>query len=155
MRSWTTIHFRLLQLRRSESGGAALELAIVLPILVLLAMGAADFGRLYFNAIAVADAAKAGAQYGARDINYSGDTASMTAQAVADASPVTLDTVTSSRFCRCSNGSTPSCTGSCSGYGVPQVFVAVRVRKTFNTLFKYPGILSAVPVIRTATIRIQ
>ena len=139
----------------NRRGGALLELAVVMPVLILLAVGVADYARAYKTSVAVVNAAAAATQVGARSAGASGDTAAMTSQAIADASPVTLDTVTSSRFCRCSNGSTPACTGSCSGYGVPQVFVQVRVRKNYAMLFRYPGLPATIAVMRTATLRVQ
>jgi hypothetical protein len=143
------------RITRNRRGGAALEFAVVMPMLILLAIGVADYARAYKTSLAVVNAAAAGTQVGARSVAVSGDTAAMTAQAIADASPVSLDTVTSSRFCRCSDGSTPACTGSCSGYGVPQVFVRVGVRKNYSMLFRYPGLPTTIAVMRTATLRVQ
>ena len=54
----------LLRLRSSEHGGALAELAVVLPLLILIAIGVMDYGRVYFTAIAVANAARAGAEWG-------------------------------------------------------------------------------------------
>ena len=45
-------------------GAAAVELAIVLPILVTVLLGATDFGRFSYSAIAVANAARSGAARG-------------------------------------------------------------------------------------------
>lgn len=45
-------------------GAAAVELAIVLPILVTVLLGATDFGRFSYSAIAVANAARSGAASG-------------------------------------------------------------------------------------------
>ena len=45
-------------------GAAAVELAIVLPILVTVLLGATDFGRFSYSAIAVANAARSGAACG-------------------------------------------------------------------------------------------
>lgn len=42
---------------RDERGQALTELAVLLPLLVLIAMGALDFGRLYFAYTTVANAA--------------------------------------------------------------------------------------------------
>jgi Flp pilus assembly protein TadG len=51
---------------RSERNGAlAIEFAIVLPLLMLLLLGAIDFGRFSHTAIAVANAARSGAGVGA------------------------------------------------------------------------------------------
>ena len=63
--------------RRSESGGAAVELAVVLPFLLLIVAGVVDYGRAYYTATTVANAARAGAEYGARDPAFTGDTAEM------------------------------------------------------------------------------
>lgn len=46
---------------RRRGGVAALELAIVLPLLILLLLGACDFGRFAHTQVAVASAARAGA----------------------------------------------------------------------------------------------
>lgn len=48
----------------SRRGQALAELAILLPLLIILVMGAADFGRVYYHFMAVESAAAAGAQYG-------------------------------------------------------------------------------------------
>jgi Flp pilus assembly protein TadG len=50
-----------------ELGQALVELAISLPLLLLLLFGAVQFGRLAYMAIEVSDAAKAAAQYGAQN----------------------------------------------------------------------------------------
>jgi Flp pilus assembly protein TadG len=49
----------------SRDGAATLETAIVLPTLLLIMLGAADFGRFATVAMAVNAAARAGAYYGA------------------------------------------------------------------------------------------
>lgn len=50
-------------LRAGERGGvAALELALMLPLLILLLLGACDFGRFAHTQVAVASAARAGAE---------------------------------------------------------------------------------------------
>jgi len=49
---------------RSESGQSLLEIALVLPLLMLLALGAIDMGRYAYIGILVANAARAGASYG-------------------------------------------------------------------------------------------
>jgi Flp pilus assembly protein TadG len=50
--------------RKQRRGAAAVELAAVLPILVTVLLGATDFGRFSYSAIAVANAARSGAAYG-------------------------------------------------------------------------------------------
>lgn len=48
-------------MRRTARGQALVELTLLLPLLVLLVMGAIDFGRLYFSYTTIANAAREGA----------------------------------------------------------------------------------------------
>ena len=150
-------------------GVSVTELALVLPLSLVLFIGILDFGRVYYSAIAVSHAARAGVQYGAQDNVKSGDFAGMR-QAASDAlGDVSNFTVTACRYCRCADG-TGSCTscnagtdGCSSGSGclgtcgsaAPQVYVQVTVDKVFTTLFPYPGLPSRADLNRKATMRVQ
>ena len=140
---------------RGRAGVAMLELALVLPLLMLMLLGAIDFARVYYESIAVASAARAGAQYGAQKVTTSGDFAGMQQAALNDLTGVTGVTVTASRYCQCPNGSTVNCTtGTCAGTQInPRIYVTVTVTKTFTTLFPYPGIPNPVVLTRVATVR--
>ncbi len=150
-------------------GVSVTELALVFPLSLVLFIGILDFGRVYYSAIAVSHAARAGVQYGAQDNVKSGDFAGMR-QAASDAlGDVSNFTVTACRYCRCADG-TGSCTscnaggdgcstgsgclGTCSS-DAPQVFVQVTVDKVFTTLFPYPGLPSTADLNRIATMRVQ
>jgi uncharacterized membrane protein len=54
---------QLLRRSRSQKGAAALEFAIVLPILMLLLAGFFDFGWLFYWQHSVSNASRAGARY--------------------------------------------------------------------------------------------
>ncbi len=154
----TSIHVvtRILKvLKRSEAGSAVVELAAMAPFLALLALGVSEFGRVYYSSITVAGAARAGAQYGAQNVLTSLDTASISQAARNDAADVGTITVSSHRFCRCPDGSTPSCTGNCPGFGGPEIFVRVSTSKTVSFLMNYPGLPSSLSISRTATFRVQ
>lgn len=47
----------------TRRGTAAVEFAIVLPLLVTVFLGATDFGRFSYSSIAIANAARSGAAY--------------------------------------------------------------------------------------------
>jgi len=141
--------------RRSELGAAALELAVALPVLTLLALGVVEYGRLYFTGITLASAARAGAQFGAQTLQSS-NFAGMNQAAQNDAGDVGSITTVASQYCRCPDGSTPSCTsGNCGAYGVPEVFVKDSVTKTVSFLIKYPGLPTSLTISRVATFRAQ
>ena len=63
----------LAHLRRYRRGQSLVELAIVLPVLLLLTVGAIDLGRAYFGAINLENAVKEGAFFGARNPECSDD----------------------------------------------------------------------------------
>lgn len=144
------------RLFRLEEGGALLELAVALPMVILLAVGVGDYARIHYTGITVANAARAGAVYGA-------DPATTTDQIEAatrtDASPMTLDSVTVGRYCVCpgtgaGTGVVACTTASCpAAYGVPQAFDTVRVRKDFSPIIRYLGLPSRIAVIRTVVMR--
>jgi Flp pilus assembly pilin Flp len=154
MKSFDPVRRRPRSLRREERGAAAVELAVVLPVLILMAIGAVEFGRVYFTAIRVANAATAGAQFGAQG-SGSGDPDFIRQVARDDADDQTL-VVDSDRTCRCPDSETPvACSSICAGYGNPQFFIRVTASKDLSLLFGYPGLPPAIPVSRTATVRVQ
>jgi hypothetical protein len=61
------------RLRRYQRGQSLVELAIVLPVLLLLTVGAIDLGRAYFGAINLENAVKEGVFFGARQPECSDD----------------------------------------------------------------------------------
>ena len=140
---------------RNERGGAIVELAVTMPLLLLLAVGTLDFGRVFFETIAVAQAARSGAQYGVQSIEKSGDVDGMIAAAEAAAEDVETVNVSAERICTCAGGGPVDCaTGTC-GVNKPEIYVKVTVEKTFNTLTTYPGVPTAFTVSRRAMLRVD
>lgn len=150
----TTARF-LSVFRRSETGGALLELAVVFPILLLVSIGVADYARVYVTSIKVANAAEAAAQYGAYSVINSADSAGIVQRARDDAGDASLQATTTS-VCRCtSGGAVVVCTDACGTYadGVPQLFVQVNVSKDVNLFLNYLGLPQTITVRDSATFR--
>jgi Flp pilus assembly protein TadG len=61
---------------RGRTGAAAVELALVLPVMVTIILGCIDFGRFAYTYAAVAASARAGAAYG---VNHPFDSSSQAA----------------------------------------------------------------------------
>ena len=140
--------------RRDEAGSAFLEMAIAVPFLLLAAIGVAEFGRVYFNAIRVANAATAGAQFGAQN-SGTADPNNIRQVVRNDAGDQTL-VVTSNTVCRCPSSDAPvACSDTCTGYGTPQYFIEVTTSKSHSFLLRYPGLPQSITVTRTATFREQ
>lgn len=134
---------------RCESGTSLVEFAIVLPFLALLLIGLIDFGRYTYDSILAANAARAGVQYGAQNLQKAADTAGMQAAAAADAQNLTGLTATPTHFCMTS-GSVVACTTSGA-----VAYVEVVASGTFSPLVKYPGLPSSVTVTGSAVMRVE
>jgi Flp pilus assembly protein TadG len=61
----------------NQSGQSIVELAVTLPLLLLMFLGTVELGQVCYGAINVSNAAKAAAQYGAQDTNTAVQTGNM------------------------------------------------------------------------------
>jgi hypothetical protein len=129
-------------------------------------MGAADFGRLFFNGVTLANAAAAGAFFGAQSNVKSGDDAGMQQTVSGDVRDLSGVTARSDRYCDCpdapADGADSSDAVNCflavcpiDNYGLPRLFVRTRVRQTFHLVAPIPGIPNSIEVGRDAYIRVQ
>jgi Flp pilus assembly protein TadG len=128
---------------RCEEGSQLIELALVLPMLIAVFIGAVDFGRAYFLSMEVTSAAEAGAMYG---ITNPADTAGMQSAALADAPDLPGMTPTATYGTECADGSSPALANntppSSCPTGVVQ-FVEVDTTTTYQPILYYPGFQSA------------
>ena len=132
-------------------GTAVVEFALAAPLLLLLAAGVLDFAMALRTATAVADAARAGAQYGSRSTANASDTAGIRAAALAAAPGVAGMTASVVKSCQCPGGTAVSCTGSCTG--PMQVYVQVTTQATAVTMFRYAGVPFSGAVTSRASMR--
>lgn len=138
----------------TDRGGALLEMAVVMPFLILVAIGVMDYGRVFARSIAVANAARAGAEFGAFRNVATVDSAAINTFARQDGQEVSTMRVTSARTCRC-GATVVGCAAACLNGTAPRVFIEVTARDTVNLLLTYPGLPTRVPIIRTAVFRQQ
>jgi len=160
---------------RKQSGQALVELAFMLPILLLLMLGVIELGRYAYISILIGNAAQAGAFYGAQGNGFSNDTTGISHAAQYDFAGATSGasntngqavgalTVTSSVACGCDaagtitsfscNSTTNPSAGTCAS-GNWVVVVSVTCSGSFNGLFSYPGIPSPLVISKTASMRV-
>ena len=137
---------------RSSRGQSIVEFAIAAPVLILILLAVADFGRVFFVAIALNGAARAGTQYGIQSPASAADINGMIQAAENDAASVSGVTATASEYCKCPDGSTQACNESpaCSDM---RVYVEVDTAGTFQTLLNYPGIPSSFSLTGKSVVR--
>src|SRR3984893_7228009 len=135
-----------------ERGQSLVELAFVVPLLLLLLVGIIEIGRFAFYSILVSNAARAGAQYGAQSLATAGDTTGISTAGTNDAPGVTAPnnlTVTSTQSCGCSTTGLGTCgTPTACAAGRWVVYVQVTATGSFNSLFSYPGLPKTFAVTR-------
>jgi Flp pilus assembly protein TadG len=151
----------------SERGSSLVELAVALPILIIIIAATIDFARVFYLSVSLTNAARAGAQYGSHDIGHSGNIAGMetaASNAIPDVTSVSTD---ASRSCVCAtdagvfsdtapspNNCTDPAATSCPGKHVV-VTVTVTASKTFTTIMNVlPGVPSSIDLHRGATLRV-
>ncbi len=115
------------------------EFALSAPLLMLLAAGVLNYSLALRSAIAVSDAARAGAEYGCMSASNVSDLAGIRAAAANAAPKMTGMTVDAVPSCKCANGSAVSCSGSCVS-GPLEMYVEVTARATAPNAFSYPGL---------------
>jgi len=143
----------------ADAGQALIELALTLPLLVLLLIGAAELGRLAYYSVEVSNAARAGVAYGAQNHVTASNLAGMRTAAQNDAGNITLATTTATNSCACSSAytATSACTTtfSCSGTARIIEYVQVNTTATVSPLFKYPGVSKTYTLNGRAVMRVE
>ena len=146
---------------RSRSGTSSIEFAIVAPVLCLMLVGMIDTGRYCYFAILAANAARAGAQYGAQNLETAYDTPGITTAAVADGEHLPNWTaaggsVTVNQLCAI-DGNPPQTCATPWGSSPPRntiYYIQVQVTGTFDPLLSYPGVPGSLPVSGGSTMRV-
>ena len=142
-------------------GVAAVEFAVIAPVLMLLTAGVIDFSLYIGTRIELEQALRAGAQYALKD--YTDATTIIAAVTGAtDLSPVTVtyDPATNS-YCECPDGTANACPGNnaytaCASGDRPGLFVTITGSTTFDPMFTdLPGLSSNMTVTQDLTLRVR
>lgn len=130
-------------LRRGEAGGALVETALTLPLLVTLITGAVELSRVAYTSLEVVSAARAGVSYGTETGGTASDTTGITYAAQNDAPNVTTLTVTSvSSSYSCSDGTAapgPPYNMDCPNSHIEQT-LTVQTQAEIDPLIHLPGL---------------
>jgi len=117
------------------------ELAVILPLLVLLFVIAVDFARVYYFSVTLTNCARAGALY-ASDPTASAESPFASTQAAALADATNL-----------SPAPTISTVNGVDGTG--RAYVEVTAAYTFNTITGFPGVPNQVNLTRKVRMNVS
>jgi Flp pilus assembly protein TadG len=143
---------------RDDKGQAFVELALVLPIFILLLVGAAEVGRIAFASIEVSNAARAGVSYGAQNHATASDTTGIQTAATQDGPDLTDLQAVATQACTCSSGTTITCANAAANCLSPNriiEYVQVQTSAVVPTVFHFPGIPSAITLNGYAIMRVE
>jgi len=154
--------------RTADDGQSMLEMALMLPLLLLLMLGIVEVGRAIYYTIAVNNSATAGVEFGSQSSITASNDSGMQDAVTKDANiPASFPpmTVVTSHGCACDTGSGTSCTYpippasncdptfACSGTVVECVQVTTQL--SINSLFNYPGLPSTYQANGKAVMRVR
>jgi Flp pilus assembly protein TadG len=129
----------MVRTRKPRRAVAAVELAVLMPFLLLVFAAGVDFARVYFTCVTVTNCARNGAVYGSQRPENSTDTAGIKAAALQDADVLASQmTVT-------------SVTGTDTD-GNPDVTVTVSC--PFSMITQYVGVPQTINVTRSVQMRV-
>lgn len=128
-------------LRASDAGGALIETAITVPLLVILVLGAVQTAQAAYAAIEVTNAAKAAVAYGAQNGGTAGDNPGITYAATSDAANIASLTVPNiSVSYICSDGTAATGLSSdCQNSHIEEI-LTVNTQATMSPIVHLPGL---------------
>lgn len=163
---------------RDDRGAALVELALTVPLLVLVLVGSAELGRIAYMAIEVESAARAGASYGSVNLGTAFDPTDIQQAALNDAPSVPNMTASATTACVCETLNTSSNTASfnpssgtvsCGSAIITGsacdnttstssestiTYVVVNTSATVDTLLHYPGIPNTFTLTGSSQMRV-
>jgi Flp pilus assembly protein TadG len=141
-------------LSKDRRGAAAVEFALIAPILLLLMAGLVDGSRYIVQAMQVNAAAQAGADFAVRN----GWNAAGITTAVTTATPLAVTASpapTQGAGCAVGTAVQAAVGGSCpNGGGAPGNFVLVSAQKAFTPIMPWPGLPRQPTLSAQARVRI-
>lgn len=139
---------------RSCEGIAAVEFAMIAPIMVALFIGTYDFGRVMNEHARVASAAGAGTQYA---FHYVEDQDGWVQAARDDAQDTANQlAITTNEFCECPGNLPVACTATCGNPPeTPAKYLSVQVVGSVDLMFGYGFTQNPLPITKQAVIRVE
>lgn len=142
---------------RSSSGNVVIEFAFLVPVLLLLTLGAVELGRLGTEWTRVKHAAHAGTQFGVQDQANAANTQGMIDAARLDADDTDNElTIAARRYCRCPGQTTEvQCSEKCADDNFSPMYVEVTVSRDLAALIPYLDLPVSYPISAENTGRVR
>lgn len=150
-----SIAMRLAMLRsaaRCKRGAIAVEFALIAPVLAALALGLFEYFGATHQAMQLASAARAGAEYA---MSYPSDSAGIE-QAVLGSGQLAAAglTIAVNQVCECPDRTSVACTDTCGG-NLSNVFIQVALSQPAKSILTSSGVMSGYTLSSSATLRVR
>jgi Flp pilus assembly protein TadG len=147
-----------MQLLRTDEGSSLIEMAFILPVVLLLVFSLVDYALWIQKEIQYQDAASTAAAYGALPGNAT-DSSTMTQLATYNATgqytaPSGFN-VNATNFYSCTPGGTHVTATTACPTGAPYHYVQVTTSSSAANLIAFPGIPSSLTLSGAATYRVE
>lgn len=137
----------------TRRGTAIVEFALIAPLLMLLLAAILDFALLLRTATCVSNAVRVGAEYATGVTPALLDLNTVASQAKQSSPNVPMN-ATAVKVCKCGDGSTVICPGSCAS-GSVRIYLQVNAQATAHTVFDYSGLHFSGVTGAQASLRLQ
>lgn len=144
-------------LAQDRQGVAATEFALIASVLVLLLMGAIDFGAAAVHRMQISNAVRAGTQYALIRPPVQGDVSAVR-EAVVDTLPASADpdrVVAVTFTCRCPSSGPIDCAEECGNGESKASFIRVSVEETHELMIDWPVLRNPLVMRQDMTLRIN
>jgi Flp pilus assembly protein TadG len=141
---------------QDRRGIAAIEFAVLVPVLVLLAVCTADLGLAIYSEMQVQNSAEAGVGYAFLH-GYDATAISSAVTSAGQLSGLTASPAPA-KFCGCpgtSGVTSTTCGSTCSNGNNAGTYVTASATVVYHTLISYPIIPNQYTFVRQSTVRIK
>ncbi len=148
------MHLTSRALVHDERGSSLIELALILPVLLLMLLGVLDFGLVFRQYMTVIDSVRAAGEY-ATIYGQQANSNQVQTFATQFGSGIPGYTASAALVCACNpGGGAVSCLSSCGGaVTTPLQYMQVTATATLPLIYGVQGFPSTIPVKSIAFIR--
>lgn len=136
-----------------RQGAAAVEFALLVPVLLVIGMALIDLGMAVFNKMELMSAVRTGAQVALMDSSNTTEIRSAVTNST-DLSPI----INIDPFCECSDGSSLlSCDESCTSPLIKRTFMTISATQSFTPITPrlIPGFMESFSLSGQVTVRTE
>ena len=142
---------KIMSVYRDHRASAAIETAIIAPVLIYLVFGTVDYALYVVDNMRLAKGVASAVQFAM----YNSDNDEGIRQVAYTASKFSSGqaSVEIQHFCECPNSSSGSCADNCPNDNHKKIFVSVAMQHAYTPMIPYPFVTSAI-INRSASIQV-